>query len=105
MIMKPNTNISLPGGLTQSRNAKQRLGVCLSSMAPKGLIVWQAMLSIDDLDKVFGTFKGMLTNYLLMVINETPEAKERFGCAGKIKARITHSDLTLETKGIDPERC
>jgi hypothetical protein len=31
----------------------------------------------------------------------TPEVKERFGYAGKIKARITQSDLGLETKGID----
>jgi hypothetical protein len=60
-----------------------------------------AMLNIDDLDKVFGKFNGMLTKYLLMVINETPGAKERFGYAGKIKARITQSDLTLETKGME----
>jgi hypothetical protein len=39
-----------------------------------------AMLNIDDLDKVFGKFNGMLTKYLLMIINETPEAKEVWLC-------------------------
>jgi hypothetical protein len=34
-----------------------------------------AMLNIDDFDKVFANFKGMLTKHPLMVINETPEAK------------------------------
>ena len=37
-----------------------------------------ALANVDDLDKVFGKFDSLLSNHLLMNINEPPEADDRF---------------------------
>jgi phage/plasmid-associated DNA primase len=62
--------------------------------------VW-ASTNVDDLNKVFSKFTKQLTEKLVFVINEPPEAAERFSFTGKIKAGITQKSLNVESKGID----
>lgn len=56
----------------------------------------------DDLDKVFGKFNVLNTKYLAIVINEPPDANDKFKFTGKIKSKITQNQQTVECKGIDP---
>ena len=37
-----------------------------------------ALANVDDLDKVFGKFNNLLSNHLLMNLNEQPEADDKF---------------------------
>ena len=37
-----------------------------------------ALANVDDLDKVFGKFNSLLSNHLLININEPPEADDKF---------------------------
>ena len=60
-----------------------------------------ALCNVDDLDKVFGKFNGLLGYHLVICINEPPEASEKFAFTGKIKSKLTQKKVVLETKGID----
>lgn len=57
--------------------------------------------NVDDLDKVFGKFNGMIGSTLVAVINEPPEAGDKFSFNGKIKSKITQKSIIQETKGVD----
>ena len=60
-----------------------------------------ALKNVDDLDKVFGKFNGLIGRHLLININEPPEATEKFKYLGKIKSKLTQKKTVQETKGID----
>ena len=60
-----------------------------------------ALCNVDDLDKVFGKFNGLLGYHLVVCINEPPEASEKFTFTGKIKSKLTQKKIVMETKGID----
>jgi len=57
--------------------------------------------NVDDLDKVFGRFNGLIKDSLLIVINETGEANEKFAYTNKIKSKLTEETTIQELKGID----
>ena len=61
----------------------------------------QALANCDDLDKVFGKFNGLISQYLLICLNEPPEAGEKFKYNGKIKSKLTQKKTVQETKGVD----
>ena len=60
-----------------------------------------ALANVDDLDKVFGKFNGLIGRHLVININEPPEANEKFKYLGKIKSKLTQKKTIQETKGID----
>ena len=60
-----------------------------------------ALANVDDLDKVFGKFNGLIGRHLVININEPPDATEKFKYLGKIKAKLTQKKIILERKGID----
>ena len=60
-----------------------------------------ACKNLDDMDKCFGKFNGLLTRYLVCVINEPPNADDKFKYLGKIKARLTQTETIQEKKGMD----
>ena len=60
-----------------------------------------ANANVDDLDKIFGKFNGLIAQNLLIVINEQPEASEKFSFSGKIKSKLTQKKIIKETKGVD----
>ena len=60
-----------------------------------------ALANVDDLDKVFGKFNGLIGANLLININEPPEASDKFAYAGKIKSKLTQKKTIKETKGVD----
>jgi hypothetical protein len=60
-----------------------------------------ALMNVDDMDKVFGKFNGLLPWYLLINVNEPPQADERFRVLGKIKSILTQKSTIMETKGVD----
>lgn len=60
-----------------------------------------ALCNVDDLDKVFGKFNGLIGRNILININEPPEANEKFGFLGKIKSKVTQKKTIQETKGVD----
>jgi len=58
--------------------------------------------NVDDLDKVFGKFNGLLGSQAMFInINEPPEATEKFKFTGKLKSKLTQKKQVQETKGID----
>ena len=60
-----------------------------------------SLANVDDLDKVFGKFNGLIGANLLININEPPEASDKFAYAGKIKSKLTQKKTIKETKGVD----
>lgn len=60
-----------------------------------------ALANVDDLDKVFGKFNGLIGRHLFININEPPEATEKFKYTGKIKSKLTQKKTIQETKGVD----
>ena len=60
-----------------------------------------ALANVDDLDKVFGKFNSLLSNYLLININEPPEADDKFRFNSQIKSKLTQKRIVQETKGVD----
>ena len=60
-----------------------------------------ALANVDDLDKVFGKFNGLIAQHLLININEPPEADDRFRFNGQIKSKLTQKRMVQETKGVD----
>ena len=65
------------------------------------LIGYFALSNVDDLDKVFGKFNGLIGRNLLICINETPESTEKFKYLNKIKSKLTEVETVMETKGVD----
>ena len=65
------------------------------------LLGYYSLANVDDLDKVFGKFNGLIGQHLLININEPPEATEKFAFNGKIKSKLTQKKHIQETKGID----
>ena len=65
------------------------------------LLGYYSLANVDDLDKVFGKFNGLIGQHLLININEPPEATEKFTFGGKIKSKLTQKKHIQETKGID----
>ena len=43
----------------------------------------------------------MYTNYLLININEPPEADDKFRFNGQIKSKLTQKKMVQEMKGVD----
>lgn len=60
-----------------------------------------AIINVDDLDKVFGKFNGLIGQRLYININEPPDANDKFSFTGKIKSKLTQKKHIQETKGID----
>ena len=60
-----------------------------------------ALANVDDLDKVFGKFNGLLDRSFVININEPPESTEKFKYLGKIKAKLTQKKSIQERKGQD----
>lgn len=60
-----------------------------------------ALMNVDDIEKVFGKFNGLIARHIVIVINEPPDASERFAFAGRIKAKLTQKKTIQETKGVD----
>ena len=52
-----------------------------------------ALENVDDLDKVFGKFNGLIGRHLVININEPPESTEKFKYIGKIKSKLTQKGL------------
>jgi hypothetical protein len=65
------------------------------------LLGTNALSNVDDLDKVFGKFNGLISRHLLININEPPDAGEKFKYLGKIKSKLTQVKALCETKCID----
>ena len=65
------------------------------------LIGSHALPNVDSIEKVFGRFNGLLGSNILTVINEPPNAADRFAFLGSIKSKITEIDTVQERKGID----
>ena len=65
------------------------------------LLGYYALCNVDDLDKVFGKFNGLIGQHLIININEPPDADDRFKFLGKIKAKLTQKRHVQETKGVD----
>ena len=66
-----------------------------------GLIGCFALPNVDDLDKVFGKFNGLIGRNILICINETPDSTEKFKYLNKIKSKLTETDTVMERKGFD----
>jgi hypothetical protein len=66
-----------------------------------GLLGTNALSNVDDMDKVFGKFNTLIARHLVIVINEPPEADEKFKYLGKIKSKLTQKKTVCEAKGID----
>ena len=60
-----------------------------------------AIYNNDDLDKVFGKFNSISDGKVLIVLNETAEADEKFSYSEKLKSRITQIHTIYESKGVD----
>ena len=60
-----------------------------------------ALANVDDLDKVFGKFNGLIGRNLVVNLNEPPESNEKFKYQGKIKSKLTQRKTIQETKGVD----
>ena len=60
-----------------------------------------ALYNNDDLDKVFGKFNSISDGKVLIVLNETAEADEKFSYSEKLKSRITQIHTIYESKGVD----
>ena len=60
-----------------------------------------ALANVDDLDNVFGKFNNLLSNHLLININEPPEADDRFRFNGQIKSKLSQKKMVQEMKGVD----
>ena len=60
-----------------------------------------ALCNVDDLDKVFGKFNGLIGRNLVIVINEPPEVEEKQKFVGQIKSKLTQKKTIQETKGVD----
>ena len=67
----------------------------------KVLLGKYALCNVDDLDKVFGKFNGLIGRNLVIVINEPPEAEEKQKFVGQIKSKLTQKKTIQETKGVD----
>jgi hypothetical protein len=65
------------------------------------LLGTNALMNVDDLDKIFGKFNGLISRHLLILINEPPAADEKFRYLGKIKSKLTQKKTVCETKGVD----
>ena len=60
-----------------------------------------ALPNVINIDNVFGRFNSLIRDTLLIVINETSEAGEKFAYADKIKSLLTESKIVIEQKGVD----
>jgi hypothetical protein len=86
MMMRQNMIASIATWLVWFKSVEPKMGSVPIIYGPQGsekstavksyvqCSVNSAMLNVDDTDKMFGKFNGMLTKHLLMIINETPEA-------------------------------
>ena len=66
------------------------------------LIGVHGIANVDDLEKVFGKFNGLLGSQTMFInINEPPEATEKFKFTGKFKSKLTQKKQIQETKNVD----
>lgn len=63
------------------------------------LLAEYAIPNISDMSKVFGRFNDLIVGKLLIVLNESPEADQKFGYVDKIKTALTEEYQDIEAKG------
>jgi hypothetical protein len=82
-------NITVKNGTMPIIHGSQGSGKSFPIEVFGALLGINALSNVDDLDKVFGKFNGLIANHLAIIINEPPEADEKFKYLGKIKSKIT----------------
>lgn len=94
-------NITVKNGTMPIIHGSQGSGKSIVAEIFCELIGCYALANVDDLDKVFGKFNGLIGRNLAININEPPDATEKFKYLGKIKSKLTQKKTVQETKGID----
>ena len=94
-------NITVKNGTIPIIYGAQGSGKSFAVEVFSELIGNYALSNVDDLDKVFGKFNGLISQNIYININEPPEATEKFAFGGKIKSKLTQKDQVQETKGVD----
>jgi hypothetical protein len=94
-------NITVKNGTMPIIHGSQGSGKSFPVEVFGAILGINALSNVDDLDKVFGKFNGLIANHLAIIINEPPEADEKFKYLGKIKSKITQRKTLCETKGMD----
>ena len=94
-------NITVKNGTLPIIHGAQGSGKSFAVEVFGELMGHYALVNVDDLDKVFGKFNGLIGQHIFININEPPEANEKFKFGGKIKSKLTQKKHIQETKGID----
>ena len=97
-------NISVKNGTLPIIHGAQGSGKSLFAELMCELLGNLAIYNNDDLDKVFGKFNSISDGKVLIILNETAEADEKFSYSEKLKSRITQIHTIYESKGVD-QRC
>ena len=58
-------------------------------------------VNADDMGKVFGKFNALLSDKLVININEPDDATDKFSFSSSIKSKLTQKNTLQERKGID----
>ena len=94
-------NITVKNGTFMIIHGEQGSGKSIAAEIFCELLGNMALKNVDDINKVFGKFNGLIKRHLLININEPPEANDSFKFMGQIKAKTTQKSTTIETKGVD----
>ena len=94
-------NIAVKNGTLPIIHGAQGSGKSLFAELMCELLGNLAIYNNDDLDKVFGKFNSISDGKVLIILNETAEADEKFSYSEKLKSRITQIHTIYESKGID----
>ena len=82
-------NITVKNGTLPIIHGAQGSGKSFAVEVFGELMGHYALVNVDDLDKVFGKFNGLIGQHIFININEPPEANEKFKFGGKIKSKLT----------------
>ena len=94
-------NITVKNGTMMIVHGAQGSGKSIAIELFAELFGRYALPNVDDLEKVFGKFNGLIADNLFINFNEPPESDDKFRFNGKIKAKLTQKSIIRETKGID----
>ena len=94
-------NLSVKNGTLPIIHGAQGSGKSCFAELMCELLGHLAIYNNDDLDKVFGKFNSISDGKVLIVLNETAEADEKFSYSEKLKSRITQIHTVYESKGVD----
>ena len=96
-------NITVKNGTMPIIIGSQGSGKSFAAEIFTELLGIHGLPNVDDLEKIFGKFNGLVNEQTILInINEPPNAEDRTKFEGSIKSKLTQLNQNTERKGIDP---